>query len=44
VPEAPDRPVIRIIEDPAGEALDKPYELELSKNLTVMITKCDAIV
>lgn len=35
------RPVIRILEEHSRE-LDSPYELDLSKQLSVMITECDA--
>ncbi|MFC5471298.1 HD-GYP domain-containing protein [Cohnella suwonensis] len=41
---SPSRPIVRVIKDPYGQRLTKPYDLDLSKNLTVMITECDAIM
>ncbi len=41
---APGRPVVRIIKDPNGQELSNPYELDLSKHLTLMIIACDAIM
>lgn len=41
---SPGRPILRVIKDPYGKELDKAYDLDLSKNLTIMITECDAIV
>jgi putative nucleotidyltransferase with HDIG domain len=40
----PGRPIVRVIKDPNGKNLEKPYDLDLSKNLTLMITECDAIM
>lgn len=38
---SPHRPVIRILENEAGEPLDAPYEIDLSKQLSVMIVSYD---
>jgi HD-GYP domain-containing protein (c-di-GMP phosphodiesterase class II) len=34
---SPQRPVVRIFEDPLGEQLKEPYEIDLSKHLSTMI-------
>lgn len=36
---SPQRPVIRILQEPNGEELSQPYEIDLSKKLSVMITE-----
>lgn len=41
---APSRPIVRIIKDPNGVELTKPFDVDLSKNLSIMITDCDAIM
>ncbi|MDF2650507.1 MAG: rpfG 5 [Paenibacillus sp.] len=41
---APGRPIVRVFKDGYGKTLDKPYEIDLSKNLSVMIIECDAIM
>lgn len=41
---APARPIVRVIKDPYGKRLDKPYDVDLAKELTIMITECDAIM
>lgn len=38
---SPHRPIIRILENEAGEALSTPYEIDLSKQLSVMIVSYD---
>lgn len=40
---APGRPIVRVIKNPLGEAIT-PYEIDLSKSLSIMITDCDAIL
>lgn len=40
----PGRPIVRVVKDPYGGNLGKPYDLDLSKNLSLMITDCDAIM
>lgn len=35
---SPHRPVVRVLQDRAGHELKEPYEIDLSKKLTVMIT------
>jgi HD-GYP domain-containing protein (c-di-GMP phosphodiesterase class II) len=40
----PSRPVLRVIKDPSGKSLKTYYEVDLSKQLTLMITECDAIL
>jgi HD-GYP domain-containing protein (c-di-GMP phosphodiesterase class II) len=35
----PHRPIIRILKNPIGENI-KPYEVDLSSNLSIMITEC----
>ncbi|QDP40996.1 HD-GYP domain-containing protein [Radiobacillus deserti] len=39
-PNVPDRPAIRIIEE-REERLSKPYEIDLLKELNIVITSCD---
>jgi putative nucleotidyltransferase with HDIG domain len=41
---APARPLVRVIKDPYGKRLDKPYDIDLAKELSIMITECDAIM
>jgi len=41
---APARPLVRIIKDPNGKRIEKPYDLDLAKHLNIMITECDAIM
>ncbi|MBB6733507.1 HD-GYP domain-containing protein [Cohnella zeiphila] len=36
------RPIVRVLTDEAGQDLKTPYELDLSKQLSVMITQVDA--
>jgi HD-GYP domain-containing protein (c-di-GMP phosphodiesterase class II) len=36
-PSCPQRPIIRIVEDRDGEALQAPYEIDLAKQLSAMI-------
>lgn len=38
---APSRPIVRVLRNPAKEALREPYEIDLSKHLDVMIDACD---
>jgi HD-GYP domain-containing protein (c-di-GMP phosphodiesterase class II) len=40
----PSRPVLRVIKDAYGNNLNTYYEVDLSKQLTLMITECDAIL
>lgn len=40
-PSAPQRPVIRILIDPDGQKLTQPYEVDLTKRLTVMVEKVE---
>lgn len=40
----PARPVVRVIKDFKGNDLVKPYDLDLTNCLSVMITECDAII
>ncbi len=37
----PGRPIIRILEDEQGISLSSPYEIDLSKDLTKIITSCN---
>lgn len=41
---APSRPIVRITKDPLGNNVEKPYDIDLSKELTLMITQCDAVL
>lgn len=41
---SPGRPVVRVLKDPYGQPLPSPYEIDLSRNLSIMITNCDAIM
>jgi HD-GYP domain-containing protein (c-di-GMP phosphodiesterase class II) len=41
VPTAPQRPVVRVLADAEGRRLTQPYELDLTKKLTVMIDKVE---
>jgi HD-GYP domain-containing protein (c-di-GMP phosphodiesterase class II) len=36
-PSSPQRPTIRILEDPSGQAIHAPYEIDLSQQLSYMI-------
>lgn len=38
------RPIVRIIQDAQGRKIDKPFDVDLSKELSIMITECDAIM
>lgn len=40
----PARPTVRIIKDPYGNRLTKPYDINLAKELSIMIVECDAIM
>lgn len=40
----PSRPIIRILVDEDGQELAQPYECDLSKKLSLMITSCDDLV
>ncbi len=40
----PDRPTVRVIKDPYGNKLNKPYEIALSNQLNITITGCEAIL
>ncbi|WP_047150479.1 HD-GYP domain-containing protein [Aneurinibacillus tyrosinisolvens] len=40
----PSRPIVRITKHPDGRDVDKYYEIDLSKELTIMIVGCDAII
>ncbi|WP_373229209.1 HD-GYP domain-containing protein [Cohnella sp.] len=42
--DSPGRPIVRVVKDSYGKNLDKAYDLDLSKNLTLLITECDAIM
>lgn len=35
------RPIIRILQNEAGEAISSPYEIDLSKHMNIVITDCD---
>lgn len=39
----PHRPIIRILKNPKGESI-KPYEVDLSSHLSIMITKCEDVL
>lgn len=41
--DIPQRPVIRVLTDPSGAELKDPYDLDLSNQLSVVITKVDGI-
>ncbi|MFC0214908.1 HD-GYP domain-containing protein [Paenibacillus chartarius] len=41
-PAAPQRPVVRVLFNPAGERLAQPYEVDLTQKLTIMIDHVDA--
>lgn len=41
---SPGRPVVRVLKDPNGIHLASPHEIDLSANLSIMITDCDAIL
>jgi HD-GYP domain-containing protein (c-di-GMP phosphodiesterase class II) len=40
---APQRPIVRILEDAEGRELQTPYEIDLSKKLTVMVTAVNQV-
>lgn len=40
----PSRPIIRVLQNEAGELLTSPYEIDLAKQNTVMIVDCDSIM
>lgn len=40
----PGRPVVRVIADPFGNRVEHPYEIDLAKDLSIMITNCDAVI
>lgn len=40
----PARPVVRILKDSNGDRVGVPYEIDLAKELSVMIVECDAIM
>ncbi|CAG7641646.1 HD-GYP domain-containing protein [Paenibacillus allorhizosphaerae] len=42
-PTAPQRPVVRVLTGPGGERFSQPYEVDLSKHLTVFVTKVQEI-
>ncbi|MFF2531200.1 HD-GYP domain-containing protein [Brevibacillus sp. NPDC058079] len=42
--DAPGRPTVRILKDPNGHAVSNPSEIDLSKNLSLMITESDTIL
>jgi putative nucleotidyltransferase with HDIG domain len=39
----PGRPIVRILQNEAGEELAAPYEIDLSKHLDIVITACDSL-
>lgn len=39
----PSRPVVRVLTEPDGTKLSTPYEIDLSKNLQIVIAKCEPI-
>jgi putative nucleotidyltransferase with HDIG domain len=39
----PHRPIVRVLEDPDGQELKEPYEIDLSKNLTYVIVSVNDI-
>lgn len=41
---SPARPLVRVLKDPFGHRVEKPYEIDLAKQLSIMITECDAIM
>lgn len=41
---SPGRPVVRILKDPYGQPVASPYDIDLSRHLSIMITDCDAIL
>lgn len=40
----PNRPTVRIIADENGNELEKPYDLELLKHPSIVITQCETIL
>lgn len=41
--DTPHRPVVRVITNPSGETLQVPYELDLAKSLSVIITGVEGV-
>lgn len=41
---APGRPTVRILKDPNGATVQHATDIDLSKNLSLMISECDAIL
>lgn len=41
---SPSRPTVRVLKDPKGCAIEKPYEIDLAKHPSVLVTQCDAIL
>lgn len=39
IPEFKHRPVVRVLKNPRGETLKQPYEIDLSRNLSIMIER-----
>jgi HD-GYP domain-containing protein (c-di-GMP phosphodiesterase class II) len=39
----PQRPIVRILQDPDGQELTAPYEVDLSKKLTILITSVNDV-
>lgn len=40
----PSRPVVRVLHNEAGERLASPYEVDLSRQLCIMITDCESLM
>jgi hypothetical protein len=40
-PAAPQRPVVRVLTDPDGQRVTQPYEVDLTKRLTVMVDQVE---
>lgn len=41
---SPSRPTVRVLKDPQGRNVAKPYEIELAKHPSVLVTQYDAIL
>ncbi len=41
---SPSRPTVRVVKDPEGQSIEKPYEINLAKNPSVLVAQCDAIL
>ncbi|GAA4713129.1 HD-GYP domain-containing protein [Brevibacillus fulvus] len=41
---APTRPTVRILNDPAGKALSHPYDIDLAKQLNLVIVESDPLI